>query len=87
MLLSGKSSSRKLNISSLHLFDDIYKIGIKSMEDFSPTDLSLSFEVCDIYDKMRRYPLYIEGNPISYQVTIELPAFMNKEWVDKLGDI
>lgn len=36
---------------------------------------------------MRRYPLYIEGNPISYEVKIELPAFMNKEWVDKLGDI
>jgi hypothetical protein len=87
ILSSKQSSKHDIAVSSLHLFDGIYKITLKSLGQFNPTNFDVTFNALNINECLKKYPIYYQSHKQSYEIQVEVPAFMNKEWVKELGDL
>jgi hypothetical protein len=61
----------------LHLFDGIYKITLKSLGKFNPTNFEVNFNALNINEFLKKYPIYYQSKQ-SYEIQVEVPAFMNK---------
>ncbi len=40
-----------------------------------------------VNDFLKKYPIYYQSLKQSYEIKVEVPAFMNKEWIKELGDL
>lgn len=87
ILSSKQSSKQEIAVSSLHLFDGIYKITLRSLGQFNPTNYEVSFNALNNNEFLKKYPIYYQSHKQSYEIKVEVPAFMNKEWIKELGDL
>jgi len=69
------------------LFDGIFRITLKSLGQFNPTNFEVTFNALNINEFLKKYPIYYQSLKLSYEIKVEVPAFMNKEWVKELGDL
>lgn len=61
----------------MHLFDGIYRITLKCLGKFNPTNFEVTFNALSSKDFFKKFPIYYQGHNESYEIKVEVPAFMN----------